>query len=48
MNLLFILIKRYFFWIALAVLLMILIYRIAFHAPVPGFNEEAIKNLMPN
>ena len=46
MNLLFILIERYFLWIALAVLLMMLIYRIAFHIPVPAFNEEAIKNLM--
>ena len=46
MNLLFILIERYFLWIALAVLLMMLIYSIALHVPVPAFNEEALTTLM--
>jgi len=36
-------------WLALfvfIVLLIILIYRIGFHRPVPGFNEEALINFL--
>ena len=38
--------RRYFLWVALAVIALIAIYRIGFHRPVPGFNEEAVRNLM--
>jgi len=32
----------------LAVVAAILIYRIGFHIPVPGFNEEAVRSLLEN
>ena len=32
----------------LAVVAAILIYRIGFHFPVPGFNEEAVRSLLEN
>jgi hypothetical protein len=52
MDLLFNLINRlflrYFYWLILAVLLIMVIYRIGFHTSVPCFNEEAMKSLMPN
>jgi len=52
MDLLFNLINRfflrYFYWLILAVLLLMIIYRIGFHIPNPCFNEEALKSLMSN
>jgi preprotein translocase subunit SecY len=38
-------IRRYLLWAALAVVVVIVIYRIGFHRPVPGFNEEAVRSL---
>ncbi|MGB2865904.1 MAG: hypothetical protein WBC05_21405, partial [Sedimentisphaerales bacterium] len=32
-------------WMLIAVFAAIVIYRVGFHFPVPGFNEEALKSL---
>jgi hypothetical protein len=32
-------------WMLIAVVAAIVIYRVGFHTPVPGFNEEALKSL---
>ena len=39
-------VRRYFLWVALAVVVAIAIYKIGFHRPIPGFDEEAIKKVM--
>jgi len=39
-------VRRCFLWAVLVVVVVIIIYRIGFHRPVPGFNEEAIRKLM--
>jgi len=39
-------VRRRFLWAVLVVVIIIIIYRIGFHRPVPGFNEEAIRKLM--
>jgi len=40
-------IKRYYLWVALAVVVLIAIYlRFFLHRAVPGFDEEAVRNLM--
>jgi len=39
-------VRRCFLWAVLAVVIIIIIYRIGFHRPVPGFNEEALRKLM--
>ena len=39
-------VRNYFLWAALAVLVAIAIYKIGFHRPVPGFNEEAIRKVL--
>ena len=39
-------VRNYFLWVALAVVVAIAIYKIGFHRPVPGFNEEAVRKIM--
>ena len=39
-------VRNYFLWAALAFVVLIAIYKIGFHRPVPGFDEEAVKKLM--
>ena len=38
--------KTLWLLLLLAVILIIAIYRIGFHIPVPAFNEEAMSNLL--
>ena len=39
-------VRNYFLWAALAFVVLIAIYKIGFHRPVPGFDEEAITKIL--
>jgi len=40
------LIRKRVLWIALGVLVVLVIYRIGFHIPVPSIDEEALRHAM--
>jgi len=40
-------VQKRMLWIALGVLVVVVVYRIGFHIPVPAIDEESLRQIMP-